>query len=91
MTMIEITTAISNVKSRHDLDEIATMLRAQYAHLDRVRGTDFNVGQSVRFNAGRNKGTITGTISKMNGKTASVEVAGSRGYRVPFSMLTIDA
>jgi len=76
MTMTEITTA---------------MLRAQYAHLDRVRGAQFQIGQSVRFNAGRNKGTIAGTIAKMNGKTASVEVAGSRGYRVPFSMLSLNA
>lgn len=78
MSAAKAITAIQEIKTRDELDQVFEALRLRQTWLARQATRKFLVGDKVKFNGGARRGWITGKITKVNPKNVKVD-AGARG------------
>lgn len=69
----EILKEVSKLSTREDVTELWNILRDRMRRIDARKLDDFYVGQPVTFK-GRKGEVLSGTIEKLNSKTATVKV-----------------
>jgi len=79
-------TAIRNVDSNDELNQIIEAIKLQRTFLSRQTTRSLRIGDTVEFD-GRNGRTVQGTVTKINRKTVVVREAGYGQWRVTASLL----
>lgn len=81
-------TAIRNIETSAELDQLIDAFKLQRTYLARQSARSLMVGDTVTFDA-KTRGTITGTVTKVNLKTVQVRCNRTQGlWKVTASMLT---
>ena len=83
----EMITEISKLSSRDEIYEVYRCLKAHWQFLDTSARFTFRVGNNIKFTSSRSGIECKGVITKLNRKTAHVNV-GPLPYTVPCSMLS---
>ena len=84
----KINTVLESLNNPKDVHAIYPLLQVRLGYLNRVHALKYNVGQKIEFT--HNNIKITGIISRINRKTASLKDCSDknpRGWRVPFTRI----